>query len=113
MSGKEVFERLGAKHKVAHNTLLTVLDRLIAKGLVMKKREGKNNLYSAKLTRDEFASKIASPIIEALLDVSSNAAISAFIKTAQRDPAKLDELKKLIMEAEKKASDKSKEKKKK
>ncbi|MCK4720685.1 BlaI/MecI/CopY family transcriptional regulator [bacterium] len=103
-SGKEIFNLLGKKHKVRHNTLLTVLDRLIKKGLVLKQRDGRNNTYSAKISREEFAKEIASPIIEELLDVSSHAAMSAFVESAGRDPEKLEELKKLIREAEKKNS---------
>lgn len=104
LPGKEVYNRLGKKYKVQHNTLLTVLDRLIKKGLVLKQRDGRNNTYSAKISRDEFAKEIASPIIEELLDVSSHAAMSAFVESAGRDPEKLEELKKLIREAEKKNS---------
>ena len=112
MEGKAVFEKLKKHRNVRHNTVLTVLDRLIQKGLVEKRRSGRSNTYSAKLTRDEFAAKVASPIIGELLDVSSHAAMAALVERAGRDPAKLDELKKLIEEAEKDNLKISKEKKK-
>jgi len=102
ISGKEIFDLLGEKHKVQHNTLLTVLERLIKKGLVLKQKDGRSNTYAAKLTRDEFASMVSAPLIEELFDVSSQVAMSALVDSASADPEKLDELKKLIEEAEKK-----------
>ena len=43
ISGKEVFDLMGSTHNVQHNTLLTVLDRLINKGLVIKQKDGRSN----------------------------------------------------------------------
>lgn len=112
MEGKAVYEKLAGKHKVRHNTILTVLDRLNQKGLVEKRKSGKSNTYAARLTRDEFASRVASPIIDELLDVSSHAAMAALVDRAGRDPARLDELKKMIEDAERAQKAKKKEKKK-
>ena len=111
MPGKEVFDKLGRIHKVRHNTILTVLDRLISKGLVSKRKSGRSNTYKARLSRDEFASRVSSPIFEELMDVSSHAAMSAFVESAGTDPEKLRELKKLIEDAEKKQSKTKEEKK--
>jgi predicted transcriptional regulator len=100
VSGKEIFDILGKKKKIQHNTILTVLERLIKKGLVGKKKSGKNNTYFPRLTREQFTEKISAPLIEELFDMSSNAAMAAFVDNARRDPAVLDELKRLIEQAE-------------
>ncbi len=100
IQGKELYDKLGTKHSVRHNTILTVLERLINKGLVTKRKDGRSNSYKAKISRDEFAAQVAKPIIEELLDVSSHAAMSAFVDNASADPEKLKELKRLIARAE-------------
>jgi len=101
LSGKEIFDLLGERHNVQHNTLLTVLDRLINKGLVIKEKDGRSNTYKARLSRDEFAEFVSAPIIEELFDVSSHVAMSALVDNVSADPEKLAELKKLIEDAEK------------
>ena len=102
MSGSEVFAKLGKKLKIRHNTLLTVLERLISKGLVMKRKDGKFGYYKPILTRDEFCAMVAEPIFHELLAVSSDSAMAAFVDNACRDSKKLEQLKNLINEIEKK-----------
>ena len=101
LSGNMLFERLGSVHKIRHNTLLTVLERLVKKGLVSKRKEGKFSYYTALLGRDEFTKKIAGPLLDELLAISSGSAIAAFVDNARRDPDKLEYLKRLIEEADK------------
>ena len=110
ISGKDIFDRLGVELGVQHNTILTVLERLINKGLVSKEKGGRSNTYRARVTRDEFARMVSEPIIEELMDVSSHVAMSAFVESASSDPEKLDELKKMIEEAEKRRNEETKEK---
>ena len=101
MSGCEVYGKLGKKLKIRHNTLLTVLERLISKGLVSKRKDGKFGYYKPILSRDEFCAMVADPIFTELLAVSSNSAMAAFVDHACRDSKKLDQLKNLIEEIEK------------
>ena len=102
MSGSDVYAKLGRKLKVRHNTLLTVLERLISKGLVSKRKDGKFSYYKPILTRDEFCAMVANPIISELLEVSPDSAMAAFVDRACRDTHKLEQLKNLIYEIEKK-----------
>ncbi|MFH1514372.1 MAG: BlaI/MecI/CopY family transcriptional regulator, partial [bacterium] len=102
MSGNELFNLLGEKLKIRHNTLLTVCVRLESKGLVSKLKKGKYSYYSPLLSRDEFGEKVAGPLLKELMEVSSDSALAAFVDNASRDPDKLNYLKSLIEEAEKK-----------
>ena len=102
MSGSELYKKLGEKLRIRHNTLLTVLERLIEKGLVIKHKAGKNNFFKPVLSRDEYCSKIAAPILKELLDISSKSVLSAFVDSACRDMEKLEELKNLIENMKKK-----------
>jgi BlaI family penicillinase repressor len=102
MSGSELFKKLGAKLKIRHNTLLTVLERLVAKGLVSKYKDGRNNFYKPVLNRDEYCAKVTSPILNELLGISAKSVLSTFIESASEDTDKIKELKRLIEEIEKK-----------
>jgi BlaI family penicillinase repressor len=103
--GNELFKEVGRKLGIRHNTLLTVFERLIGKGLVAKRKVGRVNFYRAIVTRDEFGALVAKPILEELLTVSSRSTLAAFVDNASRDPEKLRELKRLIEEAEKSEND--------
>lgn len=102
MSGSELYRKVGKKLRIRHNTLLTVLERLIAKGFLAKRKEGRNNFFKPLISRDEYCLKIAVPLLKELLDVSSGSVLSAFVDNACRDNENIDELKHLIDEMEKK-----------
>jgi BlaI family transcriptional regulator, penicillinase repressor len=102
MSGSEIYKKLGRKLKILHNTMLTVLERLISKGLVTKRKDGKFGYYKPLITRDEFCRMVADPIFTELLQVSKDSAMAAFVDQACRDWKTLDQLKSLIDEVEKK-----------
>ena len=102
ISGSEVNVKLGKKLKVRHNTLLTVMERLVSKGLISKRKVGKLCFYKPSLSRDEFCAMVAEPIFSELLKVSSNSTLAAFVDQACRDSEKLELLKHLIEETEKK-----------
>ena len=101
MPGNDLFAELGQKLGIRHNTLLTVFERLIAKGLVAKRKSGRVNYYKPLITRDEFAGLVARPLFEELFTVSSRSTLAAFVDSTGRDPERLRELKRLIEEAEK------------
>ena len=102
MSGNDLYEKLGSKLKIRHNTLLTVCERLVAKGLASKIKKGKYSYYSPLLSRDEFGKRIAGPLLKELFDVSSDSVLAAFVDSTSSDPDQLNYLKSLIEEAEKK-----------
>jgi len=100
LSGKDIFDLLGQPRNIRHNTILTVLDRLVRKGLVLRRKLGRDNSYKPKISRDEYIDKVASPIISELMDISGDVTLAAFVEKARRDPRQLSALKKLIRKAE-------------
>lgn len=110
MPGNRLFAEIGKSLGIRHNTLLTVFERLIDKGLVAKRKVGRTNYYRPLLTRDEFGANVARPLLDELFGVSASSTLTAFVDTAKRDPEKLRELKRLIREAEKSEKKKTKDK---
>lgn len=84
---REVHDRLD--RELAYTTVMTVLGRLAAKGVVRQERDGKAYRYSAASTREQMT---ASLMIDALGDVSGDggdrtAALVAFVNQVGPDEA--------------------------
>src|SRR4051794_5456597 len=67
---REVQEALNARAEKAraYTTLLTVMTRLDAKGLLVRRRAGRLDVYSPALTRDEYLAARAEAEVAALVE---------------------------------------------
>lgn len=65
--GGEVQMALQQERPVALTTILTTLDRLAAKGIVIRKREGKAHCYRAALTEDQLQQRIVEGVLGDLI----------------------------------------------
>lgn len=85
---------------VAYTTLMTTLDRLHRKGVLLREKSGRAFLYRPRLTRDELLSSVAGDALAAIL--GSRAAdlrpmVSFFVEAVRReDKDVLDALDALI-----------------
>lgn len=87
-----VFSQVGSPRGLAYTTILTVLQRLYRKGLVSRRGEGKAHVYSAALTREQFAERRGESLAGAMIGLGS-AGLSAFLAEATRlDPAFMSRL---------------------
>jgi predicted transcriptional regulator len=85
--------------ELAYTTLMTTLDRLYRKGILMRRRRGRAFAYEPRCTRDELLSKRLSRHVTDLLAASdaSIAILSTLVRVVGRkDAALLDELDALI-----------------
>jgi len=82
-SGKEIYDCVRRHRKIAYTTILTILERLTAKGLIYKKK-GSDGLYR---------------LMNKLLTLSCSAAVTSFVDTLMEwDKGFLDEVLSLIEE---------------
>jgi predicted transcriptional regulator len=80
----------------AYTTVLTILQRLDAKGLVRRSRNGKSDVYSAALPREEYLGARADAEVSELLDQYGELALVQFARRmAARDPARRAALRRL------------------
>ena len=63
VSGREVHDRLAGRD-LAYTTVMTVLDRLVGKDLVVREREGRAFRYSARLTRAAMTAELMREALE-------------------------------------------------
>jgi predicted transcriptional regulator len=96
LSVSEVEQKLQQKREIAHTTVLTILDRMHRKGLLLREKEGKAFVYSPKYSKQEFERGVAEEVLSALLSQFTQPALSAFVELVAEDSAKLDQLEDLI-----------------
>jgi len=79
-TGREVFEKVSKEKKVAYTTVLTVLQRLVKKGLVSKEKKGEIYSYQPTLSKDDFTKYIYKQIIKGIMDFSKSTTFSSFVE---------------------------------
>jgi predicted transcriptional regulator len=85
--------------KLAYTTLMTTLDRLHRKGLLVRRREGRAFTYEPRCSRDELLSERMSSDVSNYLSAvdQSTALLSTFVRTVGRtNVALLEELDELL-----------------
>ena len=95
---RDVQEALNARGgKVrAYTTVLTVMTRLDAKGLVVRRRAGRLDVYSPAMSRDAYFQARAEAEVAALVEDFGDLALAHFARHIGRlDPERLEKLRRL------------------
>jgi BlaI family transcriptional regulator, penicillinase repressor len=82
--------------KPAYNTVATVIKVLEKKGYVSHKTYGKTNVYSALVTKQEYAQNMMKSTIKGLFNGSLNQMMSFFVKSKDVSIGELEELKNML-----------------
>jgi predicted transcriptional regulator len=99
---RDVHERIGAPAGLAYTTIATVLDRLNAKGLVRRERDGKAFVYFPKVEKRILDRVRAKDALSRLLGDEEKPAIAALVDALESiDPTLLDELGRQVAERRK------------
>ena len=84
----------------AYTTVMTTLDRLYKKGLLVRRKSGRAFLYAARITREEFEQGLAEDIFAGLLSRATGEAeplLACLVEAVgDRDRELLDELDRLV-----------------
>jgi BlaI family penicillinase repressor len=92
-SAPEIHTRVGEPRGLAYTTIAKVLDRLHAKGLLVRERSGKAFVYSAKVSRDRVERARAGDTIRRLLGSEPVPAIATLVDAIEAiDPELIEEL---------------------
>jgi predicted transcriptional regulator len=96
-SARTVHERVACEHNVAIHTVITVLNKLVEKGLLRREKRDDLLHFEATLTEEEFRSQASRQVVEGILSFGPDAVTASFVDVlAERDPAQLAELARLI-----------------
>jgi BlaI family transcriptional regulator, penicillinase repressor len=85
--------------KPAYNTVATVIKVLEKKGYVIHRTYGKTNVYSAKISKQDYAQNMLKSSIKGLFNGSLNQMMSFFVKSNDVSINELEELK-IMLETE-------------
>jgi predicted transcriptional regulator len=86
---------------VAYTTVMTTMDRLFKKGLLVRRKVGRAFVYRAVATREELQGAVANELMQSLLERQGEPLplLSSLVDAvSQRDRALLDDLERLIRE---------------
>ena len=96
-SAREVHDRVVEQHSVALPTVVTVLNKLVSKGLLHREKRDDLLHYEARLTESEFRDQVSHRVISGILSLGPHAVTSSLVDVlAERDPEQLAELARLI-----------------
>jgi predicted transcriptional regulator len=86
----EVHNLVGRPRSLAYTTILTILQRLYKKGLVVRREAGRLHVYAAANSREQFAKQRGEVLASSFVELGS-AGVMAFLAEAQKlDPAIVD-----------------------
>ena len=96
-TARAVHARIVREHDIAVLTVITVLNKLVLKGLLARaKKEGVYH-YGARLTESEFRTLTARRVVAGILSIGPQAVAASLVDAlAQHDPEQLNELGRLI-----------------
>jgi predicted transcriptional regulator len=95
---KRVMEALNrnARPPRAYTTYMTVMRRLNDKGLLDRRRTGRQDTYFARLTREQYRDLRAGAQVQGLVDQFGDVALAHFAKSLETlDPARRRQLRRL------------------
>jgi len=94
---RRVYDQVVREHSVALLTVVTVLNKLAAKGLLVRRRKGDLLHYEARLSEEAFLARASRRAVEGILSLAPAAVAASFVDVlAERNPAQLAALERLI-----------------
>ncbi len=94
---REVFETISKKRKIAYTTVMTIMGRLVKKGLHKQEVAGKIYHYKAKYSKEKFLTKLSRQILQNLFSSFGKVAIASFTQELEKiHPDKKSKLLKML-----------------
>ena len=100
MSRLEIQQVIHRKRDLAPTTINSLLSRLERKGFVSVRKEGKNNLYSPLVEKEEYRSQESRAVLQQVFDNSLGSFVSALYDGKKIPRDKLKELEELVKSLE-------------
>lgn len=96
-SARVVHDEVVRFHPVALHTVITVLNKLVVKGLLRREKSADVYHYEARSTEAEFVAQASRRVVEGILSLGPDAVAASLVDVlAERDPVRLRELMELI-----------------
>lgn len=96
---RTVTQSLQKRRQIAYTTVMTIMNRLMDKGLLNRQQDGRVYLYSSAVSKDKFLSRVSHQIVKNLVASFGDIAIANFTKEIEKIP--LAKRRKLIRQLKK------------
>lgn len=99
---RNILEALNARadKQRAYTTVMTIMRRLDQKGMLVRRREGKTDLYVPRMTREQYVEARADAEVQAVVEQYGEKALVHFARQMdQLDPARRQRLRRLSRRA--------------
>lgn len=93
-----------SERALAYTTLMTTLDRLYKKGLLLREKRSHAFLYRPAMDRNAFERRLVADVLGSLPTASREALLSGFLDYATTDDETLDTLERLIADRKREES---------
>lgn len=95
---QDVCDRLGPDQN--YKTIMTVMNRLVEKNILLRRRDSRAFIYEAAASRQAFEQDVSRHVVEGLLQDFGPAAIAQFLAVMDASPESLAALRRLIESGE-------------
>lgn len=96
-SAREIHEKVVKQHQVELLTVITVLNKLVTKGVLVRAKHDDVFHYAARHLEEEFMASASRRVVEGVLSLGHRAVAASLVDVlAERDPEQLAELGRLI-----------------
>lgn len=94
---RAVHDRVAQEHRVAYLTVVTVLNKLVAKRILSRAKRDDLLHYEARLSEAEFMQLASRRVVEGILSLNENAIATSLVDVlAEQNPDQLAELGRLV-----------------
>jgi len=94
---RDVRARLAAAQRpLAHSSVITMLNIMVRKGYVARRKAGNAFLFAPLVERGSVGGRIMSDLVERLFEGSASALVLNLLETTDLDAGELNELRKLV-----------------
>ena len=95
LSVQDVCDDLGPGHH--YKTVMTVLNRLVQKGVLARRQEARAYLYQPRMSKDVFLKSVADSVLEGVVRDYGEVAITSFVDALEQvSPEALARLERLV-----------------
>jgi BlaI family penicillinase repressor len=100
LTANEVVEKLAGKTKWKPKTVKTLINRLVKKGAVKFKKEGRKYRYNARISKAECVRMERSSFVRRVYGGTSRPMLASFLEDAELSAVDIAELKKILEQKE-------------
>lgn len=86
ISVRDVTENLQHKRQIAYTTVMTIMGRLVEKGLLKRSISGKAYIYRQAYSKDKFLTRISRQIIKTFISSFGEVAVAHFAQEIEKIP---------------------------